>query len=201
MRGADPEVVAWVSSHIVPFEAELRQKLAHICRAQGEVDDLVQDVYYRLLKLSSVAHIDDPRNYLFQIARNIVIDQVRRKAVVNIETMHNLEELVVPDTQPSPESIAMARAELKWVLGVIANLPDRCREVFRLRKIYGLSQAEAASTLGLSENIVEKETMRGMHIISDLVARVGISGYDGPRKAQKLKNAPLAQKSAGNVVD
>jgi len=190
MRGADPEVVAWVSSHIVPFEAELRQKLVHICRGQGEVDDLVQDVYYRLLKLSSIAHIDDPRNYLFQTARNIVIDQVRRKAVVNFETMHNLDELMVPDDRPSPESVTMARAELKWVLGVIANLPDRCREVFRLRKIYGMSQAEAAKNLGVSENVVEKETMRGMHIISDIVARVGISGDDSVRKAKaRAKNS------------
>ncbi len=189
MRGADPEVVAWVSSHIVPFEAELRHKLGHICKGQGEVDDLVQDVYYRLLKLSSVAHIDDPRNYLFQMARNLVIDQVRRKAVVRIETMHNLEDLVVPDDRPSPESVAMARAELKWVLGVIANLPDRCREVFRLRKIYGMSQAEAARNLGLSENVVEKETMRGMHIISDLVARVGLSREDGGRKAKSQPKA------------
>ncbi len=189
MRGADPEVVAWVSSHIVPFEAELRHKLGHICKGQGEVDDLVQDVYYRLLKLSSVAHIDDPRNYLFQMARNLVIDQVRRKAVVRIETMHNLEDLVVPDDRPSPESVAMARAELKWVLGVIANLPDRCREVFRLRKIYGMSQAEAARNLGLSENVVEKETMRGMHIISDLVARVGLSREDSGRKAKSQPKA------------
>lgn len=196
MRGADPEVIAWVSSQIVPFEAELRQKLAHICRGQGEVDDLVQDIYYRLLKLPSVAHIDDSRNYLFQIARNIVIDQVRRKAVVNIETMHNLEELVVPDDRPSPESVAIARAELKWVLGAIANLPDRCREVFRLRKIYGLSQAEAARNLGVSENVVEKETMRGMHIISDIVARVGISDYNSMRRTKAL-----ARKAAGDVVD
>lgn len=190
MRGADPEVIAWVSSHIVPFEAELRQKLAHICHRQGEVDDLVQDVYFRLLKLPSVAHIDNPRSYLFQIARNIVIDQVRRKAVVNIETMQNLEELVFADDQPSPETVAIARAELKWVLGVIANLPDRCREVFRLRKIYGLSQAEAAHNLGVSENVVEKETMRGMHIISDMIARVGIMGYDHVRVAKaQAKNA------------
>ena len=194
MRGADPEVVAWVSSHIVPFEAELRQKLAFICRGQGEVDDLVQDVYYRLLRLPSVAHIDDPRNYLFQIARNIVIDQVRRKAVVNIETMHGLDELIVPDDQPSPERVAMARAELKWGLGAIANLPDRCREVFRLRKIYGMSQAEAAQNLGVSENVVEKETMRGMHIISDIVARVGISGYDSPRRMKaRVKNPRVAK--------
>jgi RNA polymerase sigma-70 factor (ECF subfamily) len=199
MRGADPGTVAWVSSNIVPFEAELRHKLRYICKGQGEVDDLVQDVYYRLLQLPSVEHIEDPRSYLFQIARNIVIDQMRRKSVVSIETVHNLDELAIADNSPSPERAAMASAELKWVLGIIANLPERCRDVFRMRKVYGLSQAETANNLGLSENIVEKETMRGMHIISDIVARVGLSGYDSVRGKNKPGRVAAPAKKSDNV--
>ncbi len=175
MRGADPEIVAWVSSHVVPFEADLRRKLRHICGSADEVDDLVQDIYFRFLKMQSVDHIDDPRNYVFQMARNLVIDHLRRKRVVNIEAAQSLDELAVFDGAPSPEQVTMARAELKWVLGVIAKLPERCRDVFQMRKVYGLSQAETARELGLSENVVEKETMRGMHIISDTVARVSVS--------------------------
>jgi RNA polymerase sigma-70 factor (ECF subfamily) len=182
MRGADPEIVAWVSSHVVPFEADLRQKLRHICGTAHEVDDLVQEIYYRFLKMRSVDHIDDPRNYVFQMARNLVIDHLRRKRVVNIEAAQSLDELAVFDGAPSPERVAMARAELKWVLGVIAKLPERCREVFQMRKVYGLSQAETAQQLGLSENVVEKETMRGMHIISDTVARVSVSSQQDARR-------------------
>lgn len=183
MRGADPEIVAWVSSHVVPFEADLRKKLRYICGTADEVDDLVQDIYYRFLKMRSVEHIDDPRNYVFQMARNLVIDHLRRKRVVNIEAVQSLDELAVFDGAPSPERVTMARAELKWVLGVIAKLPERCRDVFQMRKVYGLSQAETAQQLGLSENVVEKETMRGMHIISDTVARVSVSGdRDGARR-------------------
>ena len=190
MRGADPEIVAWVSSHVVPFEADLRKKLRHICGTADEVDDLVQDIYYRFLKMQSVDHIDDPRNYVFQMARNLVIDHLRRKRVVNIEAAQSLDELAVLDGAPSPERVTMARAELKWVLGVIAKLPERCRDVFQMRKVYGLSQAETAQQLGLSENVVEKETMRGMHIISDTVARVSVSGgRDAQRRhAGRLRN-------------
>lgn len=182
MRGADPEIVAWVSSHVLPFEADLRQKLRHICGTVEEVDDLIQDIYYRFLKMRSVDHIDDPRNYVFQMARNLVIDHLRRNRVVSIEAVQSLEDLGVFDGAPSPEREAMARAELKWVLGVIAKLPERCREVFQMRKVYGLSQAETAQQLGLTENVVEKETMRGMHIISDTVARIGVSEYHGGRR-------------------
>jgi RNA polymerase sigma-70 factor (ECF subfamily) len=190
MRGADPEIVAWVSSHVVPFEADLRQKLRHICGAAHEVDDLVQEIYYRFLKMRSVDHIDDPRNYVFQMARNLVIDHLRRKRVVNIEAAQSLDELAVFDGAPSPERVAMARAELKWVLGVIAKLPERCREVFQMRKVYGLSQAETARQLGLSENVVEKETMRGMHIISDTVARVSVSSPQDARRQAGGARAP-----------
>jgi RNA polymerase sigma-70 factor (ECF subfamily) len=184
MRGADPEIVAWVSSHVVPFEADLRQKLRYICGSAHEVDDLVQDIYYRFLMMRSVDHIDDPRNYVFQMARNLVIDHLRRKRVVSIEAAQSLDELAVFDGAPSPERVAMARAELKWVLGLIAKLPERCRDVFQMRKVYGLSQAETAQQLGLSENVVEKETMRGMHIISDTVARVSVSGHHDARRRQ-----------------
>ncbi|ESQ86519.1 hypothetical protein ABAC460_23240 [Asticcacaulis sp. AC460] len=183
MRGADPEIVAWVSSQILPFEAELRQKVRRFCRGQDELDDLIQEVYFRLLKLTATDHITDPRGYLFQMARNIIIDQVRRDRVVRFEAMQDLDDLAA-DTGPSPERQTLARAELKWVLGVIANLPDRCREVFRLRKIFGLSQAETARNLNLSENVVEKETMKGMRVISDMVARVGVTGYNAERKGR-----------------
>jgi RNA polymerase sigma-70 factor (ECF subfamily) len=190
--GADPEIVAWVSAQIVPFEAELRHWLRGVSKGAFEADDLVQDIYYRLLKLQSVDHIGEPRAYLYQVARNIIIDQMRRKAVVRIDTVQSLDDLAGFDQSPSPERVALARAELKWVLGLIANLPDRCKEVFKLRKIYGLSQAETARNLRISENIVEKETVRGLALISDMVANVGVAGYQAARKARarlKVANA------------
>jgi RNA polymerase sigma factor (sigma-70 family) len=120
-------------------------------------------------------------------ARNIVIDRMRRDAVVSIESMANLEELELPDVAPSPERVALARAELRWIIGLIANLPERCKEVFTARRIYGMSQMETAETLQVSEGIVEKETMRGMALISDMIARVGV--HDVPGKAPRNKTA------------
>ncbi len=200
MPGAEPEIVAWVSAQVIPFEAELRQKLRRVCKDGNELDDLVQEIYYRLLRLSSVEHIRDPRGFLFQMARNIVIDQVRRRAIVNFDTMQSLDDLTLSDTTPSPERVALARAELKWVLGLIAGLPGRCRDVFRLRKIYGLSQAETARNLGITENVVEKETLRGLNLISDMVARVGVAQADGvepPRDRRK----PAKTLKSGHVED
>jgi RNA polymerase sigma factor (sigma-70 family) len=170
----DEEVVEWVTSNFLPFEAELRLMLRRVCASPAEVDDVIQETYYKVLQMASMDHVREPRGFLVRISKNIVIDRMRRDAIVSIEAMANLEALEIADSAPSPERVALARAELRWVIGLIANLPDRCKEVFRARRIYGLSQSETAETLGITEGIVEKETMRGMTLISDMIARVGV---------------------------
>lgn len=191
----DDDVVDWIRANFLPFEAELRMVLRRICAGPSDVDDVIQEAYYKVLQMASMDHVREPKAFLVRITRNIVIDRMRRDAVVRIDSLAHLEDLDVADAAPSPERVAMARAELRWVIGLIANLPDRCKAVFRARRIYGLSQMEAAESLGISEGIVEKETMRGMQLISDMVARVGVQ--DAAR-VHSAKNKPLARKSHVN---
>lgn len=169
----DPDVIDWMTSNFVPFEARMRQVLARVCGSKAEIDDVIQECYYKVLTLDSVDHIREPRAFLVQMAKNIVIDRFRRESIVSIEAVANLEELGVEDASPTPERIMAARSELTWVIGLIANLPDRCKQVFRARRIYGLSQRETAATLGITEGIVEQETIKGLNLISEMVASVG----------------------------
>lgn len=158
-------LLAFVGTQILPHEAALRHWLLRLGVKPHELDDIIQDVYCRLLRLESVDHIEDPRAYLFRAARNVLLEQVRKSKIVSIMTVQNLDELGVADLGPSPESAASSRAELTRVLALIGELPERCRQVFELRKVHGLSQAETAKALRISENIVEKETARGLTLI------------------------------------
>ncbi|MRV73795.1 sigma-70 family RNA polymerase sigma factor [Duganella sp. FT92W] len=148
--------------------------LRRVCSGPAEVDDVIQETYYKVLEQGKLDHVLEPKGFLVRIARNIVFDRMRRDAVVSIESVANLEELDMADSAPSTERVALARAELRWVFGLIANLPERCKEVFTARRIYGLSQAETAESLQVSEGVVEQESMRGMRLISDMIARVGV---------------------------
>ena len=185
------DVVDWLTKHLLPFEGELRGRLRRVCISSADVDDVVQEGYFRIMQMSSVAHVAEPRAFLVRMARNLVTDRLRRDAVVSIEAMANLEDLQAADATPGPEQVAMARAELKWVLGLIAELPDRCKEVFRARRIFGLSQKEAASSLGVTEKAVEYELMKGMELISDRIARFGVQ-QDGAR-VRVNKNKPAGK--------
>jgi len=157
--------VRFVAAHILPLEAGLRNWLGRLGVRPSERDDIVQEVYCRLLRLDALDHIQDAKAYLYRTARNVVLEQMRRNRVVSIATMQNLDELGVADGGPDPEAATSLRAELTRALNLIGALPERCRRVFELRRIHGLSQMETARELHVSENIVEKETARGLSLI------------------------------------
>ncbi len=157
------KLVAWLGRNILPHEASLRAWLRS-AYSWIDVDDVVQEAYYRIARHEQIEHICDPRQYLFRTARNIVLEQVRRSSVVRFEAISNLAsfEQSAAEDQISPERALDARRLLARVERLISALPDRTRRIFRLRKIEGLSQREIADCLSVSENIVENELSRGL---------------------------------------
>jgi len=169
------EVIAWVGSNIVPHEGDLRAWLRKVGTPDDEIDDLVQEAYVRLAQLSSVRHIRNGRAYLFTTARSVMLQRLRREQIVRIEMIGELESLNIADAAPSPERQVGARLQLERILAIIDQLPDRCREIFRLRRIEGVPQKEIAARLRLPEHIVEAEATRGLKQIMRRLAEGGDS--------------------------
>ena len=161
------QLIGWVGRHILPHERQLRAWLRAAFPAI-DIDDVVQESYCRIATLTRTEHIDDPRRYLFRTARNVVLEQIRRERVVSIEAASGLAELEqAPEDGGSPERIVAGRHALERVERLIEALPDRARQVFRLRKIEGVPQREIATRLGLTETVVENEVARGLRRILD----------------------------------
>lgn len=189
MKPTSPQLIGWVSRHILPHERQLRGWL----RASFptiDVDDVIQESYCRIATLHSVGHIADPRGYLFRTARNVVLEQIRRTRVVSIEAASGLAERheEIPDDEASPERIVAGRQALMRVEQLIAALPDRARQIFRLRKIEGIPQREVALRLGLSETIVENEVARGLRRILDAMGEDERAEMRGRRRGKTAKD-------------
>lgn len=75
-------------------------------------------------------------------------------------------------TEGLPLEKLMARSELRLLQGALELLPVRCREVFQLRKIDGLSQREVAQKMGITEDTVERQVAKGVRA----AAKVRIGG-------------------------
>jgi RNA polymerase sigma factor (sigma-70 family) len=165
------EIVGWVATQILPHERDVRAWLRRTGAPEHDIDDFVQEAYCRLAALHSVSHIGHGRAYFFQTVRNIAVERMRRARVVSINYVTEIDSLNVVDNEPSPERIAASRCELRRVKLLIESLPEKCREIFKLRRMQGISQREIARLLGVTENVVEMQTTRGLRLILQALAK------------------------------
>jgi RNA polymerase sigma factor (sigma-70 family) len=156
---------AWVTREVLPCERLVRAWLARSMVSPEDSDDLIQEAYCRLSGVENFKAIARPDGFFFQIVRNLLLTRLRRASLVRIETMAELDELNLADGSPSPERVTGARRDLERVHCQIEGLPERCREIFKLRRIEGLSQREIAERLGLSENVVEHDISRALRLV------------------------------------
>jgi RNA polymerase sigma factor (sigma-70 family) len=160
----------WFADHILPLEPKVRAWLRKAGWPREDVEDLIQESYARLAA-QWPRDIGHPSGYLFRTVRNVAADQLRRRQVVSIRSVADISKLNVLDAALDAEARLAAHEELEQLRAAIERLPAKCRAVFVLRKVEGLSQADTATRLGLSQNTVEKHVARGMRMCAAWLTR------------------------------
>lgn len=168
------ELSRWFAAEVQPHEAALRAWLRSQFPQLPDVDDLVQETYTRVLRARERDEVRSPRALLFTTARHLAIDWARRNRIVAFEPITEVESRPVYDEGRGVAESAAHRQELEILTHAIQSLPDRCRQVLTLRKIYGLSQKEIAAQLGISEHTVEVQVANGMRRCTEFLARHGL---------------------------
>jgi RNA polymerase sigma factor (sigma-70 family) len=153
------------------FEGILRACLRRYARSAADVEELLQETYARLLSAGADRgkQVRSVRAFALAIARNVALDWLRHRQVVPIELVTDLEALNVLDEAEQVEAIVSIDQEIDVLAQAVADLPDRCRQVFTLRKVYGFSQKEVAARLNISENTVEQHLSKAIRRCADVL--------------------------------
>jgi RNA polymerase sigma factor (sigma-70 family) len=159
------DVIGWVGTHVLPHEADVRVWLKRWTAQEQDIDDVIQEAYCRLAAMEDVTHVGNGRAYLFQTTRNIVLEQVRRSKIVRIDNVTDMGALNIVDEAPPVDRVVSGARELQRVQRLIEGLPAKCRRVFILRRIHGVSQREIARMLGVTQAAVEKHAARALKLI------------------------------------
>jgi RNA polymerase sigma factor CnrH len=139
--------------------------------------DLLQEALISAYKALDVYDGARPfRAWLSRIAINKCRDWSRRRAVRRFLFMTgpSAEAEQVPDPLPGADETAAGREELERLWEEIARLPRNLKEPLILRTIEGLTQAETAGVLGISEKAVETRLYRARQKLA--IIRQGIGG-------------------------
>jgi len=141
------------------LEAKLRPFVARRVRSEVDVDDVVQDIFLRMLR--GLAGLRDEERFgpwVYQVARSAIVDHQRVAAKHRVVDDDAREErpLDVDDDERSVEE------ELAGCLApFVAMLPLPYREALTLVELDGLTQKQAAEMLGISLSGMKSRVQRG----------------------------------------
>lgn len=179
----DEEVVRRVlAGEIALFEILMRrynQRLYRVTRGiirdAVEAEDIMQNAYINAYThLNQFAGLAKFSTWLTKIAVNEALTHIRRrKRFVNIESAYNVEEEtmnILSSKTSNPEEQVLAK-ELNVVLeAAVDNLPEDFRSVFLLRKIEGMSIAETAECLEITEQNVKTRLHRAQILLREEIS-------------------------------
>lgn len=134
----------------------LKGKLHNACDAA----DVAHDTFVRILGGRNATQILEPRDYLATVARGLVIDRYRRRAI---------EQAYLQTLADRPEAIAISEEDKAIIIETLVavdktlcGLGERARRIFMLSQVEGLTYQQIADQLRVSLTTVKKHMVRAL---------------------------------------
>ena len=121
-------------------------------------EDIVEDSFLKAWEhgMSGMSFVSF-KAWMYRCVRNAAVDWIRKKKdIVGIDELGDVEDCDI-DTSERDARIWQA----------VADLPDRCREIFLMSKRDGISNREIAEILNLSESTVKNQISKALDRLRD----------------------------------
>lgn len=135
-------------------------------------EDLVQDVFFRMLKYRKSFAARRPfRPWMYQVARNALMDQRHRSNGCSPEEESNAAE-DMPSQEPTPDFQVMRGQELELLQEALARLPLEKREVLVLSRLQNLRCEEIAAIVRCEVGAVRVRIHRALQDLKAIVSQL-----------------------------
>jgi RNA polymerase sigma factor (sigma-70 family) len=149
-----------ISEAVEQQRGRLRNFIRSRVADPGDAEDILQDVFYELVAAYRLAKpIEQVGAWLFQVARNRIIDRFRKKKPEAITPASGSEgeeplllEHVLSSPEDGPDGIFARGVLIEELEDALAELPPEQRQVFIANEIEGRTFAEIAAETGTSIN-------------------------------------------------
>jgi RNA polymerase sigma factor (sigma-70 family) len=149
-----------------PLRRALARYFGQRLRNAPDVDDLVQEVFARVVARDSTTPIGHIGKYLHQTAASVLADYARRRSARRSDSHVPFDPDRHAEIDFDPERIVSGRQEVATATAALLSLPERTRTIFILRRLDGVPAREVAGQLGISVSAVEKHMVRAVRHLS-----------------------------------
>jgi RNA polymerase sigma factor (sigma-70 family) len=144
--------------------SSLKRFIGRFMRSPSDIEDIAQEAFLRAFTVERSRPIEQPKSFLFRIAKHLALSQLTRKARQITDYIEDFgdSEVIQLESSSSAEEEISAEQALELHCEAVAELAPQCRQVYLLRKVHGFSHKEIAAQLGIAVSTVEKHLMKAV---------------------------------------
>ena len=150
------------------YAKDIRRFLFFKTQDLDKAEDILQEVFIKLWENCSKVDYDKVKSYIYSIANNMFLNEVKHQKVVQNYNKHNKNE----STNESPEFIMLEKEFLEKLESTIATLPEKQREVFLMNRIEKKKYKDIALHLDISVKAVEKRMHQALVVMRKEIGNV-----------------------------
>ncbi|KAA8730883.1 sigma-70 family RNA polymerase sigma factor [Acinetobacter qingfengensis] len=135
----------------------LHDWLRHKMGQSDQAADLVQETFLKVLQTrDSLLGIQEPKAYLTTIAKNLMLDQIRRKRIEQAYLDELSEMQYLLDVIPSVEQQIEMMQAIDQICQVLSNVSGKAQQAFLQHYFEGKTHKEIAAQLNVSTKMIQK---------------------------------------------
>ncbi|MDD2290131.1 MAG: RNA polymerase sigma factor [Bacteroidales bacterium] len=158
----------------LPWHGHLYRTAYRLLNNQADAEDIIQDVYVKLWNMrENLEGIKNLQAYATTMTRNLCLDRMRSPAYRNSD--YNAAGSLQYEWIDAVEQIDQ-QDELKMVLVLVDQLPQKQREIFRMRHFNELSLEEIRQLTGLSPVNIRVQLSRAQKKVKEQYEKINCYG-------------------------
>lgn len=173
----DPVTMVAYQRAIAEYADGLKGYATRLLNDSIAAEDVAQDAFLALYRHLAQVPVSAFRPWLYRVARNLCLDQLRRRKF-KLSLFRDLQRdddhpfTAQDHDSPAPDQIAETREANEAIEKAIAELPQRFREAFLLCEVEGMSYEDAAAVMGCPVKTVSTRLFRARQRFKSLVSRL-----------------------------
>ncbi len=158
----DNDSLAAVAEHFRDHHRDILGFLRSRVRMPEQAEDLLQQVFLKVMQRSDWSELRNPEAYLRTTARHVLADFYRSQNARDQGIVLEYQEFRHADETWSPGGSLRSREFFDRLAAMLESLSPQVRKAFVLSRVYGYTYAEIGRALSISPRTVEKHVAKGL---------------------------------------
>lgn len=177
----------------------LKHYVSRFFSSSHDVEDVLQDVFIRVVEAEQKNHIDMPKAFIYKVAKNLALNE-KSKASQQLQSFIEPDELEKITAGIALEDLIEQEQRFEHFCSSVNKLPPQCKKVFIMKKVHGLANSEIALQLNISVGTVDKHLAKGLITCRNDLQQLGHSFAVQSDKSVKTDKVVVSNITIKNTI-